>query len=215
MARIVWAAVVVAIVAAGALVSAFAHPAPPATAGASSGRLPAELVSEAEFDCVQTSGLLRYGNLSVQVAVGGGRVKGFVNRADPSLTGSLDDGAHTFLRVDGNARPDATTAQTSTVRRLLNRCLDRERLDRPVSVRPGAAALLRLYRYHLTVYWPCLRAHGAHPGPVPPFSSYLATSEVARLVPFQTGFQGTDTTALAAARACTFEPDALRDPADG
>jgi len=213
MARIVWLVVVVAIVASGVLVSVLAQPTRTSAARSASGPLPAELVSEVEYGCVQRSGLLRFGNLSVQVALQAGRMEGFVNRADPAPAASADPGGAVSSFPGGTRRATATEAQTATVRRLLNDCLGRERLEPPASVRPGGAAALRLYQYHLTVYWPCLRAHGADPGPVPPFSRYLAASEVARLVPFQKGFQGSDTRALAAARACTFEPEALRDPA--
>jgi len=194
--RIVWLVVVVAAVAAGVVLVSVGRPVRTENGGAA-GRLPMEFAFVDEVRCARLSGLLDYGNLDVQLREHRTRVSANVEVGADRSTGI----------------PSATAAQGARVGALFTACLGRQRFEPRASLRPGGAAALALWSYHRTVYWPCLRAHGGAPGAMRSLAFYRSTTHPDELLPFRQGFDADWTRQAAALRACTFLPNALRDPA--
>ncbi|WP_284252830.1 hypothetical protein [Pseudolysinimonas kribbensis] len=194
-ARRVWGLVVASIVASGAAIVLASHPAPaPSSASPPLPTEPAVL-----YRCLQASGAFAFGNLRAGAQDYHGELLGDVEIV-PAASGA---------RVDTRApgRPDATPLDRDRVLGAFDMCLLPAAFVDADSA-AGRSALLRLFEYQVTTYWPCLRAHGVDPGPVPSPARYLRRADAAGLLPFQDGFRGAADDVATATAACSFDPRA-------
>lgn len=186
-ARRVWIVAVALIVASGAVVVA-GHPG--SATGSTSEARPVPTEPEALYRCLAASGAFAFGNLRMDARDYHGELLGDVEIV-PTAGGAP------------SRRPDATPLERDLVLGAFDACLlPMAFVDADSAT--GRGALLGLYQYQVTRYWPCLRAHGMDPGLVPAVGQYLSRSAAPRLVPFQDGFRGSARQVRIATRACAF-----------